>query len=118
PSWSNGATSSRKMRSAAPASIQVSLIRQVLVSGLRGHRVAGRRGSRGGRQFAANEIGRVLELPQNGWDDLAIGGDGARIGRRAIRLDRLMKLGQRVIRDRREQVVLHVVVHVPVEEPE
>src|SRR5580698_7984962 len=70
------------------------------------------------RQLAAHEVGRILQLAKKRRKDLAIGGDGARIGGRTIRLDRLVQLGQRVIGDRWEDVVLHVVVHVPIEEPE
>src|ERR1700761_8867236 len=103
------------MRSAGPASIQVSLISAgpLHFNPRRSHfRLRIR------RQLAPDEIGWFLELAKQSRKDLAVGGEGAWIGRWAIRFDRLMQLGQRVIGDRWENVVLDVVIHVPIQESE
>src|SRR5580693_943197 len=104
------------MRSAAPASIQVSLILRLSGSGSRGD--PSRHGPRRVRQLAPHEIGWILELPRQRRDDLAVGRDRAWIGYRAIGLDGLMQLRQGVVGNRWEDVMLDVIVHVPVEEPE
>ena len=101
------------MRSAAPASIQVSLIGAILLV-LSRPGAAQRRTARtvaAVRQFAPHVISRILQLARQRRDDLAIGGEGARKGLRTVRLDRLMQLRQRVIGDHREHVMLDVVVH-------
>src|SRR5579863_7471940 len=81
------------------------------LAGRGGHRL-----SRAGRQLAMNVIGRVAQLPNQRGDHLAIGGEEAVIGGRAVGLDRFVQGGQRVIGNEREHVMLDVIVHVPVDE--
>src|SRR6476620_430345 len=69
---------------------------------------------RRGGQFASHEVRLVAHLAQHRRNDLLEGGQQRRVRGRKIVLDLRVQLGEAVVRDHREHVVLHVVVHVPV----
>lgn len=67
-------------------------------------------------QFSSDVIGGVQTLPEGGRNDFAPGGEQSRIGLGHVALHQLMKFWQGVIRNQREHVVLHMVIHVPIKE--
>ena len=72
----------------------------------------------GGRgENALHKIAGVFDLTQNGGDDLAPRMEDAAVGSRHVGLHDLVELRQVVIRHQREHVVLHMVVHVPIQKP-
>ena len=60
----------------------------------------------------------VVALVAQGVDDLAVGVDDGRVRPGEVRGDLAVQVGEGVVRHRREEVVLEVVVHVQVEEPQ
>src|SRR5262245_51166681 len=127
PSWSKRITSSSSMSPVVQAGTQllkdlVFLFGRSCVQGNRGlgKLVVVKFGAImlcGRRKLALDEIVLVLELPSPGRDHLAVSRKNGRRRSRQVVLDRLMELGEVVVRHHREHVVLDVVVHVEIEEP-
>src|SRR6202453_5456510 len=63
------------------------------------------------QQFAAHVVLLVPQLAQDGRDDLLVGGPQRGVHRRAVLLDLLVQLGETVVRDHREHVVVDAVIH-------
>jgi hypothetical protein len=67
------------------------------------------------RQRTFYVVGGIFHLAENGGNDLPVCGEQSWIRRRAIVLHRGVKTRERVIGNQREHVMLHVVVHIPIQ---
>ncbi len=70
---------------------------------------------RGRRQLDFHMVGGVFDLLQNGGDDFFPAFEQAVVGLRHVVFDQGVQLRQVVVRNEREHVVLHMVVHIPIQ---
>ena len=67
------------------------------------------------RKFALHVPRRIFDLAESGGNNLLPCLQQIRIRHRAVRFDCLVQSGQRMVGNQREHVMLHMIVHVPVQ---